>query len=149
MVLVGRRQLRSNNSWMHNLPPLVKGPNRCTLHVHPLDAERLRLADGEQAQVRSRSGEIAAQVEVTDAVRPGVVSLPHGWGHDVPGVKLGVAREHAGVNSNVLADENWLEPLSGNAILNGIPVEIEPARASVQAGSAAPPVPILSKPSEA
>ena len=126
MVLIGRRQLRSNNSWMHNLTPLVRGKVRCTAHVHPDDAERLGLADGEPALVRSRAGEIEVPVEVTDAVMPGVVSIPHGWGHDVDGVRLSVASEHAGSNSNVLADESLVDPLSGNAVLNGIPVELAP-----------------------
>jgi anaerobic selenocysteine-containing dehydrogenase len=127
MVLVGRRDLRSNNSWMHNLPMLVRGKPRCTAHVHPQDAERLGLADGEAAVVRSRAGAVVVPVEVTDDVMPGVVSIPHGWGHDLPGVDLGVAGEHAGTNSNVLADELLLEPLSGTAVLNGIPVELAPA----------------------
>jgi anaerobic selenocysteine-containing dehydrogenase len=127
MVLIGRRQLRSNNSWMHNLEPLVKGKDRCTMHVHPADAERLGLADGGQARVRSRVGEIDAPVEVTDAIMPGVVSIPHGWGHSAPGARMSVAERHAGVNSNVLADELEVEPLSGNAILSGIPVEVGPA----------------------
>jgi anaerobic selenocysteine-containing dehydrogenase len=123
MVLIGRRQLRSNNSWMHNLPALVKGKERCTLHIHPDDAERLGLADGESALVRSATGSLEAPVETTDAIMPGVVSIPHGWGHDVAGVRMAVAAAHAGVNSNVLADESVVEPLSGNAVLNGIPVE--------------------------
>jgi anaerobic selenocysteine-containing dehydrogenase len=126
-VLIGRRHLRSNNSWMHNLEPLVKGKDRCTMHINPDDAARLGLADGARARVRSRAGEVVVPVEVTDAIRTGVISIPHGWGHDVDGVRLGVAREHAGVNSNVVADELVLEPLSGNAILNGIPVEVAPA----------------------
>jgi anaerobic selenocysteine-containing dehydrogenase len=131
MTLVGRRELRSNNSWMHNLPTLVRGKERCTALVHPDDAERLGLVDGEEAVVRSRTGEIVVPVEVTDDVMPGVVSIPHGWGHDLPGVALSVAGEHAGTNSNVLADELVLEPLSGTAVLNGIPVELEPARPRV------------------
>ncbi len=130
MVLVGRRDLRSNNSWMHNLPMLVRGKPRCTAHVHPQDAERLGLADGEAAVVRSRAGAVVVPVEVTDDVMPGVVSIPHGWGHDLPGVALGVAGEHAGTNSNVLADELLVEPLSGTAVLNGIPVELAPATAA-------------------
>ena len=127
LVLVGRRQLRSNNSWMHNLPNLVGGTNRCTLHVAPADAERIGLADGGAARVRSRAGEIVADVEVTDAIMEGVVSLPHGWGHGQPGARMRVAAENAGVNSNVLADELAVDPLSGNAVLNGIPVELAPA----------------------
>jgi anaerobic selenocysteine-containing dehydrogenase len=123
-VLIGRRQLRSNNSWMHNLPALVKGKERCTLYVHPDDAVQLGLADGAYASVSSASGAIEVPVEVTDEIMPGVVSMPHGWGHDGAGVRMGVASAHAGVNSNVLADEAQVEPLSGNAVLNGIPVEI-------------------------
>jgi anaerobic selenocysteine-containing dehydrogenase len=130
LVLIGRRHLRSNNSWMHNLPMLVRGPQRCTLQVHPDDAARLGLLDGGQATVRSRVGAVDAPVEVTDEVRPGVVSLPHGWGHDLDGVALRVARAHAGTNSNVLTDEELLEPLTGTAVLNGIPVEVAPVRAA-------------------
>jgi anaerobic selenocysteine-containing dehydrogenase len=133
MVLIGRRQLRSNNSWMHNLEPLVKGKERCTAHVHPDDAARLGLTDGELAVVSSRAGEVEVPVEVTDAVMPGVVSIPHGWGHDVDGVRMRVASAHAGTNSNVLADEELIDPLSGNAVLNGIPVEMAPVEAAVTA----------------
>jgi anaerobic selenocysteine-containing dehydrogenase len=127
LLLVGRRQLRSNNSWMHNLPALVKGKESCTLHIHPDDAERLGLGDGGRALVRSAAGSLEAQVEVTDGIMPGVVSIPHGWGHDAAGVRMSVASEHAGVNSNVLSDESVVEALSGNAVLNGIPVEVAPA----------------------
>ena len=125
MVLIGRRQLRSNNSWMHNLPALVKGKDRCTLHVHPDDAARLGLEDGLHAVVRSAAGTLEAPVELTDAIMPGVVSIPHGWGHDAGGVRMGVAAAHPGVNSNLVADESVVEPLSGNAVLNGIPVELD------------------------
>jgi anaerobic selenocysteine-containing dehydrogenase len=135
LVLVGRRQLRSNNSWMHNLPMLVSGPARCTLQVHPDDAARHELIDGEQAELRSRAGSVRAVVEVTDSVMPGVVSLPHGWGHDTPGAELGVAAEHAGANSNLLADELLLDPVSGNAVLNGIPVEAAPVPAQTAAAA--------------
>jgi anaerobic selenocysteine-containing dehydrogenase len=124
LVLVGRRHLRSNNSWMHNVEVLVKGKPRCTLHVHPDDADRLGLRDGAAARVTSRVGTIDAPVEVTDAVRPGVVSLPHGWGHGRPGTRLRVAAERAGVNSNLLTDHEALDPLSGTSVLNGIPVEV-------------------------
>jgi anaerobic selenocysteine-containing dehydrogenase len=91
MVLIGRRQLRSNNSWMHNLMPLVKGKDRCTAWMHPADAERLGLVDGAPARVSSRTGEVEISVEVTPDIMPGVVSIPHGWGHDVDGVRLAVA----------------------------------------------------------
>lgn len=127
LVLVGRRDLRSNNSWMHNLLPLVKGKDRCTLHVHPQDAERLGLVSGEPARVRSAAGEVVVPVDVTDAVRPGVVSMPHGWGHDLPGTATTIASSHAGVNSNLLTDEHALDPLSGTATLNGIPVTVSRA----------------------
>jgi anaerobic selenocysteine-containing dehydrogenase len=129
LVLIGRRHLRSNNSWMHNLPMLVRGPERCTLHVHPDDAARLQLADGGQATIRSRVGAVTAPVEVTADIRPGVVSLPHGWGHDRDGADMAVARAHAGTNSNVLTDETAVEPLTGTAVLNGIPVEVAPVAA--------------------
>jgi anaerobic selenocysteine-containing dehydrogenase len=127
LVLVGRRHLRSNNSWMHNVEVLVKGKPRCTLHVHPDDAAALGLRDGGSATVTSRVGAVVAPVEVTDAIRPGVVSLPHGWGHDVPGTRLHVAAERAGVNSNVLTDHEAMDPLSGTSVLNGIPVAVAPA----------------------
>jgi len=127
MVLIGRRDLRSNNSWMHNLGVLVKGNPRCTMHVHRADARRLGLADGGRARVVSRTGAIEVPVEVTDAIMPGVVSIPHGWGHDEPDARLRIAAAHAGVNSNRLADELALDPLSGNAVLNGIPVTVERA----------------------
>jgi anaerobic selenocysteine-containing dehydrogenase len=127
LVLVGRRQLRSNNSWMHNLPALVKGKDRCTLHIHPDDAERLGLEDGGRAVVSSATGRIEAPVEVTDGIMPGVVSIPHGWGHSAPGMRMRVASENSGVNSNVLADESQMDPLSGNAVLNGIPIEVRAA----------------------
>ena len=127
LVLVGRRHLRSNNSWMHNVPVLVKGKPRCTLQVHPDDAQQLGLVDGAAATITSRVGSVDAPVEVTDAIRPGVVSLPHGWGHSVEGARLRVAAEHAGVNSNVLSDDRSIDPLSGTSVLNGIPVEVAPA----------------------
>jgi anaerobic selenocysteine-containing dehydrogenase len=130
MVLVGRRDLRSNNSWMHNVNVLVKGKERCTLHVHPDDSARLRVRHGEVARVTSRTGAVEVLVEVTDAVMQGVVSMPHGWGHGVEGVGLKVAAEHAGVNSNLLGDAELIDPLSGNAVLNGIPVRVEPAAAA-------------------
>jgi anaerobic selenocysteine-containing dehydrogenase len=126
LTLVGRRDLRSNNSWMHNVEVLVKGKPRCTVHVHPHDAARLGLADGADAEVSSRTGKLTIPVEVTDAIRPGVVSIPHGWGHDVDGVELSVARRYAGVNSNLLADDELIDPVSGTSVLNGIPVELSP-----------------------
>ena len=128
-VLIGRRHLRSNNSWMHNLPALAKGKERCTLLVHPEDARSLGLVAGGRARVRSRVGAVEAPVELSEAMMRGVVSLPHGHGHDAPGARLSVARLRPGVNSNLLSDETLLDALSGNAVLNGIPVEISPAGA--------------------
>jgi anaerobic selenocysteine-containing dehydrogenase len=126
IVLVGRRHLRSNNSWMHNIEVLVKGKARCTLHVHPDNAAELGLVNGGYAHVTSRVGTVVAPVEVTDEIRPGVVSLPHGWGHGMAGTRLRVAGERAGVNSNVLADHAAIDPLSGTSVLNGIPVTVTP-----------------------
>ena len=124
LVLVGRRHLRSNNSWMHNVPALTGGSNRCTLHIHPEDAERLGVRDGAAVRVKGAGGEVTAPAEVTDSVRPGVVSLPHGWGHDRPGTRLSHAATDPGVNVNQLLDGTLLDPLSGNAVLNGIPVKV-------------------------
>ena len=131
LLLVGRRHVRSNNSWMHNLPSLVSGKDRCTLQVHPDDAARLGLTDGDAARVASRVGKLEAPVEVTEDVMPGVVSLPHGWGHTRPGSALRVAAAHPGVNSNLLTDESVLDPLSGNATLNAIPITLERAGGDV------------------
>jgi anaerobic selenocysteine-containing dehydrogenase len=124
LVLVSRRHLRSNNSWMHNVPELVTGKDRCTLLVHPEDAARAGLENGKRARVRSAAGELVAPVEVSDEMMPGVVCLPHGWGHDKPGTQIRVASSHAGVCNNVLAPGDLVDVPSGNAIVNGIPVEI-------------------------
>ncbi|MFG3090839.1 molybdopterin oxidoreductase family protein [Streptomyces antibioticus] len=126
LVLVGRRHLRSNNSWLHNVPALTGGTNRCTLHIHPEDAERLGLRDGGAVRVKGAGGEVTAPAEITDGVRRGVVSLPHGWGHDRPGTRLAHAATDPGVNVNQLLDGSLLDPLSGNAVLNGIPVSLTP-----------------------
>ncbi|MFI6438246.1 molybdopterin oxidoreductase family protein [Streptomyces sp. NPDC050759] len=126
LVLVGRRHLRSNNSWMHNVPALTGGTNRCTLQIHPEDAERLGLKDGAAVRVKGAGGEVVTEAEVTDGVRPGVVSLPHGWGHNRPGTRLSHALKDPGVNVNQLLDGSLLDPLSGNAVLNGVPVLLFP-----------------------
>jgi len=125
MLLIGRRDLRSNNSWMHNLHVLTKGKDRCTLHIHPDDAAHLALVDGNMATVASRSGSVEVPIEITDAIMPGVVSIPHGWGHTLSMTKTRIASEHAGVNTNILSNEVEVDPLSGNAVLNGIPVTVE------------------------
>ena len=123
-LLIGRRHLRSNNSWMHNIDGLVRGRDRCTLLIHPDDAARLDLSAGQRARVSSRVGAVEVAAELSDELMPGVVSLPHGWGHDDPHARLRVASDHPGVNSNVLTDPEALDPLSGNAVLNAIPVEV-------------------------
>ncbi|MEV6656872.1 molybdopterin-dependent oxidoreductase [Nocardia fluminea] len=124
MVLIGRRQLRSNNSWMHNIAGLVGGSNRCTLQVHPDDATQLGL--GEQAQITSAAGSLTVQVELTPTIMRGVVSLPHGWGHGTSTTQS-VALAHAGVNANVLTDDSVVDVVSGTAVFNGVPVTVGPA----------------------
>lgn len=127
LLLVGRRHLRTNNSWGQNVAALVGTRDLCTLWVHPDDAAAFGLDDGQQALVSSRVGAVTAPVEVTDAVTTGTVSLPHGFGNDEDGIRLRVAAEVGGVNSNVLTDEQDVDPLSGNAVLNGIPVTLAAA----------------------
>jgi anaerobic selenocysteine-containing dehydrogenase len=124
LELIGRRELRSNNSWMHNSERLVKGRDKCTLLMNPLDASRRGLGNGQRVRVRSRVGAVEAAVEVSDEMRPGVVSLPHGWGHGREGTSLRVASRVAGVSVNDLTDDLRVDPLSGNAALNGVPVEV-------------------------
>ena len=148
MVLIGRRDLRSNNSWMHNLPHLVRGKARCTMHVNPRDAERLGLTEGGEAAVSSRAGALVVPVEVTDSIMEGVVSIPHGWGHDAEGARLRGRRQATpGVNSNLLADEQLVDaalrerraqrhPGRGRPRLT-TPVTPDPARS---AGAEAEPV---------
>jgi anaerobic selenocysteine-containing dehydrogenase len=122
--LIGRRHVRSNNSWMHNYRRLVKGKPRHQLQVHPQDLAPLGLSDGDSALLRSRSGEIRVDVEACEDLMPGVVSLPHGFGHDRAGIRLGIASAHAGVSCNDVTDEQFLDDLSGNAAVNGVPVSL-------------------------
>ena len=126
LVIVGRRQLRSNNSWMHNLPVLAKGRFRCTALVSSIDATRLGLRDGGRARIANGPRTIDVEVEISDDMMPGVVSLPHGWGHDQPGAKLGLASERPGANLNALFDETLRDPLSGNAVLGGVAITMQP-----------------------
>lgn len=125
-LLIGRRNLRTSNSFMHNLPSLVKGRDRCTLQVSTRDAAGIGLKKGGFARVTSRVGSLFAPVEITDDLMPGVVSLPHGWGHDAEGTWLSVARAHAGVNANRLTDNQAYDAASGTAVLFGTPVSVEP-----------------------
>ncbi len=126
-VMIGRRQLRNNNSWMHNLPVLAKGPHRCTLLVHPDDAHRLGLANGDQAEVESAVGALCAEVSVSDEMMPGVVSLPHGFGHAAEGVRLSSTHLQPGPNVNLISDPGFLDAVSGNAAFNGLPVRLRRA----------------------
>ena len=132
LLLIGRRQVRSNNSWMHNVPRLMRGDDRCTLLIHPDDAARRGIGDdGSEAPTRvritSRVGTIEAPAEISDEVMPGVVSLPHGWGHGRDGVRLATAQRHPGASLNDLTDELRVDALSGNAALSGVPVRVERA----------------------
>ncbi len=129
-LMIGRRQLRSNNSWMHNCPTLMKGEERCTLLMSPVDAERLGLKNGRMVRVESRVGAVEIPLAVTEEMMPGVVSMPHGFGHDRPGTRMRVAGARPGVSMNDLTDEETLEGLVGNAVLTGVPVRVsahEPA----------------------
>lgn len=131
LVIVGRRQVRSNNSWLHNLPVLAKGPWRCTLLVHPDDAARHGLHDGAPAEIEGPEGrQVRATVQIDDGMMPGVVSLPHGWGHDLAGTVMQVAAERPGANLNALFDAGARDPLSGNAVLSGVPVTVRPVAAA-------------------
>jgi anaerobic selenocysteine-containing dehydrogenase len=127
LVLVGRRQLRSNNSWLHNLPVLAGGSNACTLLMHPDDAGRLGLADGDDARISTSTGSLIAPVAITDDVRVGVVCLPHGWGHVAAEAWGDTARERPGVNVNELVGSADVDELSGTSVLAGMPVEVAPA----------------------
>ena len=124
-VLIGRRHLRSNNSWLHNVEELRGGTNLCTLQIHPGDAARLGLDAATPALVGSAVGELTVPVEITDAIMPGVVSLPHGWGHQDSPQK--VARRDPGVNANTLTDDSVLDGVSGTAVFNGVPVTVRAA----------------------
>ena len=125
LVLIGRRELRSNNSWMHNVPALVAGRERCMLFVHPHDAARCGVGDGETAMLESRVHRGQVRVRVTDDMRPGVVSLPHGWGHGASAPWQRVAGAQPGVSVNDWTDDGVVEPVIGQSILNGVPVRLE------------------------
>jgi anaerobic selenocysteine-containing dehydrogenase len=132
-VVIGRRDVRSNNSWMHNLPTLAKGPFRCTALVHPQDAGELNIQDGNHIRLRRGAKSIVVQAEISDAMMPGVISVPHGWGHNKHGAKLRVAEQRPGANLNELFDANEIDPLSGNSVLSGQAVVVEVLGATAQA----------------
>jgi anaerobic selenocysteine-containing dehydrogenase len=127
LLLIGRRHLRSNNSWMHNSRRLMKGKTRCTLMIHPEDADRIGVRAGDNVTVSSRVGQVTAPAELTSDMMPGVVSLPHGFGHGRDGVQLSVATSHPGVSINDLTDDQLLDVLSGNAAFSGVPVRLKAA----------------------
>jgi anaerobic selenocysteine-containing dehydrogenase len=137
MHLIGRRHVRSNNSWLHNSQRLVKGKSRCTALIHPDDAARLQIAEGQQVRITSRVGSIEIAAEITPAMMPGVVSVPHGWGHDREGVQLDNARKVAGVSVNDITDEQFIDTLTGMPVLNGVPVTLSPVQAAVSATTGA------------
>jgi anaerobic selenocysteine-containing dehydrogenase len=128
LVLIGRRHVRSNNSWLHNSQRLVKGKSRCTLMIHPADAATRGIVDGCVVRLSSRVGAVEIAAEVTQDMRPGVVCMPHGWGHDRPGTRLSVAGRSPGVSINDVVDDQRIDALTGTAVLNGTPVEVEPVR---------------------
>ncbi|MFN0144224.1 MAG: molybdopterin-dependent oxidoreductase [Mycobacterium sp.] len=126
LVLVSRRHLRSNNSWLHNVSALMKGRDRCTLLMHPDDAAKRGVKAGDTVSVVSVAGQIEVPVELTEAIMPGVVSMPHGWGHGKSGTRMAVANSSPGVNTNILSPPTFLDEPSGNGALNGIPVTVAP-----------------------
>ncbi len=133
LLLIGRRHVRNNNSWMHNAPRLAKGPDRCTAMIHPNDAAERGIGDGDPVRVTSRVGSVELAAEISEDVMPGVLSIPHGFGHDKPGTKLSVAGRRPGVSLNDLTDPQAMDPISGNAVLNGTPVTLEKVREAVAA----------------
>ncbi|OSC25426.1 molybdopterin dinucleotide-binding protein [Mycobacterium vulneris] len=137
LVLVSRRHLRSNNTWLHNVPALMKGKDRCTLLIHPDDATRCGVTDNDIVTVKSEAGEIKVPVEVTESIKPGVVSMPHGWGHGKPGTRMSVANSSPGANTNVLSPPTFVDEPSGNGVLNGIPVTIIDDRAGFRSAPTA------------
>jgi anaerobic selenocysteine-containing dehydrogenase len=132
LALIGRRHVRSNNSWLHNSQRLVKGKDRCTLMISPKDAARTGLQEGDSAEVSSPAGKIVLPVEITDDIMPGVVSVPHGWGHDRAGTGQAVAEAHAGASINDVISDDQVDPLVGTSVLNGQTVQVKVWRADRQ-----------------
>jgi anaerobic selenocysteine-containing dehydrogenase len=141
MTLIGRRDVRSNNSWLHNSQRLVKGKNRCTAQISEEDAEQRKISSGDMLKVSTDYGAVTIECEVTADIMPGVISIPHGWGHDHEGTQLSVASKHPGVNMNVLISDQFVDKLTGTSVLNGMPVRVEvlkapPRKAATQASKA-------------
>jgi anaerobic selenocysteine-containing dehydrogenase len=126
-LLIGRRHLRDNNSWMHNSERLMKGRNRCTLQMNPEDAKVLQLIDKQSISVKSRVGEVQLPLEITNDMMPGVVCMPHGYGHGKKGVQLDIANKHAGVSINDLTDDLVIDELTGNAAFSNVKVTVKAA----------------------
>jgi anaerobic selenocysteine-containing dehydrogenase len=126
LSLIGRRELRTNNSWMHNSKRMVKGKERCTLRMHPEDARARGVEDGKRVVLESAAGSLEVLLEVTDEMMPGVVCLPHGWGHDREGIRLQVAKEHAGASINDVTDDALVDDLSGTIRFSDVPVTVRP-----------------------
>jgi anaerobic selenocysteine-containing dehydrogenase len=145
LMLIGRRHVRSNNSWLHNSHRLVKGKNRCTLMIHSEDAKKAKLKDGDTALVKSRVGMLHIETEITDNIMQGVVSIPHGWGHLMPGTQLQVASQHAGVNLNILSDDQFVDKLTGTAAFNGTPVSVSKVKKSSQNAKQKPNIQVNSE----
>jgi anaerobic selenocysteine-containing dehydrogenase len=125
LLLIGRRQLRSNNSWLHNSERMVNGKPRCTMLMHPDDAAHRELKSGQKVLVQSKAGSIEIPVEISDEIMPGTVSIPHGWGHNREGIQLSVAEQHAGQSINDLTDNMAIDALCGTAAFSGIPVTVQ------------------------
>lgn len=136
LLLIGRRHVRSNNSWMHNSQRLVKGKNRCTLLIHPDDAASRGLNPGDHAEVWAQDRSVVIPVEITEDIMPGVISIPHGWGHHRPGTRQSVAAAHAGVSINDLLDDTLVDPISGTSVLNGQTVDVRVWQSESQPKSA-------------
>ncbi|MCP5209414.1 MAG: molybdopterin-dependent oxidoreductase [Hahellaceae bacterium] len=136
LLLIGRRHVRSNNSWLHNSHRLVKGKSRCTVMMHPQDAEARGIVNEQMVRVTSRVGAVEIAAEITDEIMPGVISIPHGWGHNRQGTGWKIAEQHAGVSVNDLTDELFIDELSGNAALNGVPVTLVPISAKANNAAA-------------
>ena len=125
LLLIGRRHVRSNNSWLHNSQRLVKGKNRCTLMIHPNDAKKAKLKEGDTALIESRVGMLHIETQITEDMMQGVISIPHGWGHSMPDIQLQVASKYPGVNLNTLSDDQFIDKLTGTAAFNGVPVSVK------------------------
>jgi anaerobic selenocysteine-containing dehydrogenase len=133
LLLIGRRELRTNNSWMHNAPSLVSGRERCVLYVHPKDAQAAGVADGEMVDLESRVHRGPVRIHLTDDMTPGVVSLPHGWGHAASAPWQQVAGSHPGVSANDWTDDQLVESFVGQSVLNGVPVRLHRSQTAANA----------------